>query len=101
MSHEANSAVVPAEAGPSNQWRILRSRSANRAAGVYWVPACARTTATNSGGSLLLAAPRSRLLSQIAPQPLAHLVGPFRRPGAKAFAGFHAELAGLDLLLQE
>src|SRR5438270_153464 len=43
----------------------------------------------------------ARLLGQIAPQPLAHLVGLLRRPGAKAFAALHAQLASLDLLLQE
>src|SRR5438093_5351114 len=49
----------------------------------------------------LVAPPCPRLLGEIAPQPLAHLVGLFRRPGSKALAGLHAELAGIDLLAQE
>src|SRR5437016_2326395 len=58
-------------------------------------------TAGSLKASTLCVAPCPRLLGQIAPQPLAYLVRPLRRPGSKAFAGFHAELSGLDLLLQE
>src|SRR5262245_28100547 len=65
-----------------------------------WVPACAGTNG-ESFSAVLFSLSRPRLLGQIAPQPLAYLVGLFRRPGAKAFAALHAELAGLDLLLQE
>src|SRR5262249_1172350 len=73
-------------------WRRLRSSPRKRA--------CAGTNGQNFS-AVLFSLSRPCLLGQIAPQPLAHVVGLFRRPGAKAFAALHAELAGLDLLAQE
>src|SRR6516164_4267339 len=44
---------------------------------------------------------RLGLFGEKARQPAAHRVGFFRGPFAKTLAGFHAELAGLDLVAQE
>src|SRR6516165_6513214 len=44
---------------------------------------------------------RLGLFGEKARQPAAHRVGFFHGPFAKTLAGFHAELAGLDLVAQE
>src|SRR5262245_38961993 len=103
-----NSAVVPAKAGTSIPiTEIAKSEHPSRGPRLLGhrfrgddSDGCC-TTAGSFEGSTLPVAACPRLLGQIAPQSLAHLVGLLRRPGAKALAGFHTELAGPDLLLQE
>src|SRR5215472_11277480 len=60
-----------------------------------------RSRLSGAGAVRRIFSSRLGLFGEEAGQPVAHHVGLFRGPFAKSFAGFHAELAGCDLVAEE